>query len=99
MHMFPKINPTSTEAWKKLTAHAEQMKEVHMKDLFAQDGDRFKKFSFILEDLFIDFSKNRITKETMQLLLQLATECKVKEAIEAQFNGELINETEHRSVL
>jgi glucose-6-phosphate isomerase len=97
--MFPKINPTGTEAWKKLAAHAEQMKQVHMKSLFAQDKERFKKFSFALEEVYVDFSKNRITAETMQLLLQLARECKVKEAIEALFAGDLINETEHRSVL
>lgn len=97
--MFPKINPSGTEAWKKLAAHAKIMKQVHMKTLFAEDGDRFKKYSFSLNDIVVDFSKNRITDETMQLLLQLARECKVKEGIEALFEGDLINETEHRSVL
>jgi glucose-6-phosphate isomerase len=97
--MFPKINPTSTEAWKKLSEHAKQMKQVQMKTLFAQDAERFKKYSFSLEDLYVDFSKNRITDETMRLLIQLANECKLKEAISAQFEGDFINETEHRSVL
>jgi glucose-6-phosphate isomerase len=97
--MFPKINPTSTEAWKKLSEHAKQMKQVQMKTLFAQDAERFKKYSFVLEDLYVDFSKNRITDETMRLLIQLANECKLKEAISAQFEGDFINETEHRSVL
>jgi glucose-6-phosphate isomerase len=97
--MFPKIDPSGTEAWKKLAAHADKMKQVHMKSLFAQDDERFKKFSFVLNDIVVDFSKNRITEETMQLLLELARECKVKEAIDALFEGDLINETEHRSVL
>jgi glucose-6-phosphate isomerase len=97
--MFPKINPTGTEAWNKLAAHAEKMKQVHMKTLFAEDGERFNKFTFTLIDIVVDFSKNLTTEETMQLLQQLAQECKVKEAIEALFEGDLINETEHRSVL
>lgn len=97
--MFPKINPTATEAWKKLEAHAEQMKPVHMKTLFAKDKERFKKYSFSFNDMVVDFSKNRMNDETVQLLLQLAGECKVKEAIAAMFDGDLINETEHRSVL
>jgi glucose-6-phosphate isomerase len=97
--MFPKINPTATEAWKKLEVHAEQMKPVQMKTLFAEDTERFKKFSFSFNELVVDFSKNRITEETMLLLQQLANECKVKEAINAMFEGDLINETEHRSVL
>jgi glucose-6-phosphate isomerase len=75
------------------------MKQVQMKTLFAQDAERFKKYSFSLEDLYVDFSKNRITDETMRLLIQLANECKLKEAISAQFEGDFINETEHRSVL
>jgi glucose-6-phosphate isomerase len=97
--MFPTINPTTTQAWKNLQQHYDQMKEVHMRDLFAQDADRFKKFAFCFKDIVIDFCKNRITDETLSLLLQLANECKVKEAIESMFAGELINQTEHRSVL
>src|ERR1700712_4469857 len=97
--MFPKINPTTTEAWKNLTAHAEEMEEVHMKDLFAQDANRFNKFSHRFEDILIDFSKNIITEDTLKLLLNLANESRLKEAIVAMFEGDLINETEGRSVL
>lgn len=97
--MFPKINPTTTTAWSKLEQHAEQMKQVHMKDLFQLDKDRFQKFSFSLNDIVVDFSKNIITDETLGILLQLAGETKLKEAIDAMFEGDFINETEHRSVL
>jgi glucose-6-phosphate isomerase len=97
--MFPKVNPTTTKAWSALEQHAFQMKEVHMKQLFADDANRFQKFSFCFNDTVIDFSKNIITDETIKLLLQLAEECKLKEAIEALFEGDFINKTEHRSVL
>lgn len=97
--MFPRINPTETAAWKRLQTHAEEMKQVTIKDLVSGDPDRFKKFSHRLEDVLIDFSKNRISDKTLALLLQLATECSLKEAIAAMFAGDLINETEHRSVL
>jgi glucose-6-phosphate isomerase len=97
--MFPKINPTKTTAWKLLEKHATDMKPVHMKDLFAQDAGRFKKFCFCLNDMVVDLSKNRITDETVRLLLQLADECRLKDAIEAMFEGDLINQTEQRSVL
>jgi len=97
--MFPKINPTDTNAWKSLEQHADEMKQVHMKELFAKDADRFKKFSHCLNDIVIDLSKNIVTDDTVKLLIQLANECKLKEAIEAMFEGEFINETEHRSVL
>ena len=97
--MFPKINPTTTQAWQKLEEHAQKMKQVHMKTLFQEDNDRFKKFSYCFNDTVFDFSKNRITEETLQLLIQLAKETKLKEGIQAFFDGDLINETEHRSVL
>ena len=97
--MFPKINPTTTAAWKKLATHAAQMKELHLKELFQQDANRYQKFSHRFNDILIDFSKNNISEETIQLLTQLANECQLKEAINAMFEGELINETEHRSVL
>ncbi|HEY0040743.1 MAG TPA: glucose-6-phosphate isomerase [Flavisolibacter sp.] len=97
--MFPKVNPTTTQAWKKLSAHAVQMKETHMRELFASDAERFNKYAHCLNDILIDFSKNIITEETVQLLTELANECQLKQAIDAMFNGELINETEHRSVL
>ncbi|HVT85403.1 MAG TPA: glucose-6-phosphate isomerase [Chitinophagaceae bacterium] len=97
--MFPKINPTTTRSWQLLQAHFSEMKNVHMKDLFKNDPDRFKKYSLQIEDIVFDYSKNRITDKTMELLFQLAEECKVKDAIAAMFNGDIINETEHRSVL
>lgn len=97
--MFPTVNPTTTAAWKSLSSHAAQMKNVHIKDLFARDGDRFQRYSHRLEEILIDFSKNIVTEETLQALLALARECKLAEAITALFEGELINQTEHRSVL
>jgi glucose-6-phosphate isomerase len=97
--MFPKINPVSTVAWKSLEAHAGDMKNTQMKDLFAKDADRFKKYAFRLNDTLIDFSKNIMTDKTLELLLGLADECKLKDAIEAMFEGDLINETEQRAVL
>lgn len=97
--MFPKINPTETEAWKSLEQHSGEMKEVHMKDLFEKDADRFKKHSHTFNDIVIDFSKNIINDETLKHLFQLANECKLKDAIESMFNGAIINETEQRSVL
>ena len=96
--MFPSVNPVDTTAWKKLEAHYEQMKGVHMRELFAQDPDRFTSFSTCIEDIVIDYSKNIITKETVSLLLELAKEARLPEAIEAMFNGEKINQTEGRAV-
>ncbi|HVF97687.1 MAG TPA: glucose-6-phosphate isomerase [Flavisolibacter sp.] len=97
--MFPKINPTTTGAWQSLTAHAQKMKEVQMKTLFAEDAGRFKRHAHKLDDILIDFSKNIVTEETIKLLVDLANECRLKEGINAMFEGELINETEYRSVL
>ncbi|MFY8045552.1 MAG: hypothetical protein ACOVOS_03225 [Chitinophagaceae bacterium] len=68
--MFPSINPLETKAWKKLEAHYQQMKTVHLRELFAQDPDRFTSFSNCIEDIVIDYSKNIITKETVSLLLE-----------------------------
>jgi glucose-6-phosphate isomerase len=98
--MFPRISPKETKAWQQLQNHHDtEMKEVHMRNLFQEDPDRFKKFSLQVDDILFDYSKNIITEKTMQLLLQLAEETQLKEAIEAMFNGERINETENRSVL
>ena len=97
--MFPKINPTETNAWQQLKQHYEEMKTASMKKMFQEDKDRFSKFSASIENLVFDYSKNRINEKTIQLLLQLAEECKVKDAMEAMFNGDKINETENRSVL
>ncbi|GAB4091717.1 glucose-6-phosphate isomerase [Flaviaesturariibacter terrae] len=97
--MFPRINPSNTEAWQRLQVHANATRSMHMRDLFANDPDRFRKLSFCHDELMIDFSKNRITDETLQLLLQLARECRLPDAINAMFAGDFINETEGRSVL
>ncbi|MEI2740143.1 MAG: hypothetical protein V9F01_15310 [Chitinophagaceae bacterium] len=97
--MLPKVNPTSTKAWKELQEHSTQMKSVHLRELFANDKERFKKYSLCLDELVFDYSKNIVTDKTVQLLLQLAGDCRLKEAINAMFNGDLINETEKRSVL
>src|SRR5690349_14382882 len=97
--MFPKINPTETDAWRQLKAHHEEMKDLSIKNMSREDADRFSKFSTRLGDIVFDYSKNRINDKTVGLLLALAEQCKVKEAIEAMFNGDKINETENRSVL
>jgi glucose-6-phosphate isomerase len=97
--MLPKINPTATEAWMKLSAHYEVMKDVHMRRLFREDPDRFQKFSIRCNDLLIDYSKNRITGETLALLLALAEACGLKDAVERMFCGDNINATENRPVL
>ncbi len=96
---FPSIDPTSTSAWKQLSKHAEEMQKVHMRTLFANDPARFSSFSQTDGDLLFDYSKNIITKETIQLLMDLARECALPEAIESMFGGEKINQTENRAVL
>ncbi len=97
--MLNKINPTKTLSWKKLEAHFKNIKSTHMKDLFKKDPERFRKFSLEFEDILIDFSKNRISEKTMQLLYDLAKEIGVKDGINKMFSGEIINITEKRSVL
>lgn len=96
---FPAVNPTHTESWKKLNAHASQLKQVHLRELFRANPDRFEHFSQWHGDLLFDYSKNIITKETLELLNSLALECGLDKAIESMFNGEKINRTENRSVL
>ncbi|WP_372756337.1 glucose-6-phosphate isomerase [Mariniflexile sp.] len=96
---LPTINPTTTKAWRKLQDHFSAIGEMHMKDLFAQDSQRADKLTVKWDDFYVDFSKNRITEATLKLLLELAEEVKLKEAIKSQFSGEIINETEGRAVL
>ncbi|WP_282123249.1 glucose-6-phosphate isomerase [Algibacter mikhailovii] len=96
---LPSINPTTTEAWKKLQANFETVKDLQMKDLFAQDQERANKFTITWDDFYVDFSKNRITEETFRYLLELADDVKLKAAIKSQFSGEIINQTEGRAVL
>ena len=75
------------------------MKHVQIKELIKEDGERFTKFSFAVPEIVCDFSKNIINDKTLRLLLQLAEECELKQAIKAMFSGEVINETEGRPVL
>ncbi|MGB5942124.1 MAG: glucose-6-phosphate isomerase [Leeuwenhoekiella sp.] len=93
-----KINPTQTQSWKKLSDHFDQVGDKHLKELF-KDGDRAEKFSVSWEDFYLDYSKNRITAETKELLLAFAEEMKLKEARDAYFGGTAINETEGRAVM
>ena len=97
--MLPKINPVQTSAWQLLLQHAAEMKQQHMRDLFRQDPDRFTRYSVSTGDILFDYSKNILDEKTLSLLLQLASECNLKEGIRSMFNGELINETEKRAVL
>ena len=96
---LPKINPTTTKSWKKLTEHHKQIKDRHLRELFASDPDRGKKFSLVWDDFLVDYSKNRFTEETLSVLLDLADEVGLPEAISAYFKGDLINQTEGRAVL
>lgn len=98
--MFPKINPTNTQAWLLLKRHFDdEMQRTQLRKLFSADPDRFNKFSETFEDILFDYSKNIVNNKTLQLLFQLADECGVKDGIEAMFTGTKINETENRSVL
>ncbi|MDM3013199.1 glucose-6-phosphate isomerase [Citrobacter sp. CK187] len=94
------INPTQTSAWQALQKHYDDMKDVTIADLFAKDSDRFTRFSATFDDLMlVDFSKNRITEETLAKLQDLAKETDLAGAIKSMFSGEKINRTEDRAVL
>ena len=90
---------TQSNSWLALTEHYSQIKDVHMRDMFANDEARFDKYSLKLNDILYDFSKNRINDKTVDLLYQLAKEVEVPKWIEKIFDGEKINHTEHRAVL
>ncbi|WP_447951617.1 glucose-6-phosphate isomerase [Chryseobacterium koreense] len=96
--MFPKINPTQTNAWQNLNDYFAQ-NDFELRSLFQAHPKRFDQFSVKRENYLFDFSKNLIDEKTFELLQNLAAECKVKEAISAMFSGEKINETEGRAVL
>ena len=94
------INPTQTSAWQALQKHYDDMKDVTIADLFAKDSDRFTRFSATFDNLMlVDFSKNRITEETLAKLQDLAKETDLAGAIKSMFSGEKINRTEDRAVL
>jgi glucose-6-phosphate isomerase len=96
---LPNINPTGTTAWKKLSGHYARMKNVPMREMFANDTARAEKFSIEWNDFLVDYSKNIIDEETLLLLQELAKEANLKAAISSYFSGENINQTEDRAVL
>jgi len=93
------VDPTRTAAWEALRAHHDEVVDLQMRDLFHEDPDRAARFSLTLGDLLFDFSKNRITDQTISLLTQLCDECGVRDWITRMFSGDPINETEERAVL
>jgi glucose-6-phosphate isomerase len=97
--MLPRIDFQSTAAHKELERHAERMKKVHLRELFAKDEERFNKYTKCFENILLDYSKNRIDESVVEQLQALAGQCKLDEAIEAFFSGEHINETEDRPVM
>ncbi len=90
---------TRETAFNKLQEHFEQARHLQMRDLFAQDGERFQRFSLQFEDVLLDYSKNLISSETLSLLLELARASNVESWRDRMFHGEKINDTEHRAVL
>jgi glucose-6-phosphate isomerase len=90
---------TNSRAWTALKTHFRHIQNESMREVFRKDPDRFKKFSLQLNDIIFDYSKNRINEETIALLVELAESQGLKPKIEAMFNGEIINTTEHRAVL
>ena len=90
---------TNTTTWQDLQNHFEQIRDIHMRDMFADDPERFNHFSLQLNDILYDFSKNRINEETIALLLKLAEECQLGDWIERMFTGDHINTSEDRAVL
>lgn len=96
---LPSVNPIKTETWKALEKHFQEIKARQMQDIFEKDASRSSRFKIEWQDFYLDYSKNRITDETISLLLKLVEEVNLKEAIGKQFSGEKINETEDRAVL
>ncbi|WP_281324401.1 glucose-6-phosphate isomerase [Flavobacterium sp. IMCC34518] len=93
------INPTETSAWKKLQAHYTEMQKASMTAMFQADMSRTEKFHLKWNDFLVDYSKNRINQETLNLLVELANETGLKNAITEYFGGAIINQTENRAVL
>ena len=90
---------TTSPIWRRLTKHQQEIAPKHMREMFQDDPHRFEKFSLQFNDILLDYSKNRITEETLALLMQLARESHVEEWRERMFSGEKINFTENRAVL
>lgn len=99
MSELPRVNPTTTATFKSLEAHYQKIKSVHLTDLFKQESKRADNLSIRWNDVLFDYSKNRLSSETVQLLCSLARECGLESAIKVQFDGKIINETEQRAVL
>jgi glucose-6-phosphate isomerase len=97
--MLPKTDFTQTPAYQYLSNHLVEITDQHLADLFKNDEKRFEKFSVLFNDIYLDYSKNRINDTTIALLMQLARECGLTNAINALFAGEKINQTENRAVL
>ena len=97
--MLKNSNPTQTNAWKALQKHFAEVKDRHTLSLFEKDAARAHKFSIQWHDFYVDYSKNRIDEQTLKLLVNLAEECGLKDAIGKYFGGDLINNTEKRAVL
>ena len=97
--MLSKINPMNTKAWNRLEEYHFEFEGKHMKELFANDANRFQKYSLKFEDMLVDFSKNLVDDEVRDALIELASECGLQSAIESMFTGQKINVTENRSVL
>jgi len=95
-----KTNPSGTVAWEKLREHFyDKMQTASMTEMFVNDSERAEKFNLQWNDFLVDYSKNIITQETIDLLLALAKEVDLKDAISKYFEGDIINETENRAVL
>ena len=97
--LLANLNPTKTKSWQALEKHFQEMKSLQMQNVFAEDKDRAERMKIEWEDLYVDYSKNRLTDETLSLLLNLADEVQLEEAIAKQFAGKKINITEDRAVL
>ncbi len=93
------INPTSTSAWSELSKHFEDLKNLNLREAFAQNPNRAEELTITSGDFLVDISKNLITKETQEKLIQLANDCELSDAIKSYFNGDKINATENRAVL
>src|SRR5271170_390527 len=90
---------TQCPAWGALEAHHRSIAGLHLRQLFADDPGRGERLAIEGAGVYLDFSKNRITEETLGLLVRLAEECRLRERIEAMFGGEPINVSENRSVM
>ena len=93
------INPTTTKAWSKLQAHFKTIENKNLKELFAEHTNRSNDMTITWDDFLVDYSKHRISKETLDLLIELANEVDLKDAMTKYFGGDVINQTEGREVL